>query len=319
MTSVGSGLVTLGETMGLLGSRHVGPLRHADGLTLGVGGAESNVAIGVTRLGGRACWVGRVGDDPIGDLLVNRLAGEQVDVSCVVRDSGAPTSLMVKELRTPHVARVTYYRTNGPGARLQPEDIPHERVAAAQVLHITGITPALSAGAGRTVLTAVEIARAAGVTVSVDVNYRSTLWSPDRARPVLRDLVARADIAFAGDDEADLLGLHGTPAEQAAGLAGLGPGQVVIKLGARGAVASLQGRPAVIPARTVVAVDPVGAGDAFVAGFLADHLRGAPPEAALRTAASCGAFVVQMPGDWEGLPTRAELALLDAAPGTVLR
>ncbi len=312
-------LVTLGETMGLIGTAHVGPLRHAPGLTLGIGGAESNVAIGVARLGGRACWVGRVGDDPVGDLVVSTLAGERVDVGHVVRDPGAPTSLMLKERRTPDVARVVYYRRGGPGSRLEPADVPHERVAAAGLLHVTGITPALGASPAATVLAAVETARGAGVPVSVDVNYRGALWSPQDARPVLSDLVRRADVVFAGDDEADLLGVHGTPAEQARGLCALGPRQAVVKLGARGAVAALDGDVVEVPARPVRAVDPVGAGDAFVAGFLADRLAGAPPEAALSTAACCGAFVVQLLGDWEGLPTRRELAHLDAPPGTVLR
>jgi 2-dehydro-3-deoxygluconokinase len=313
------GLVTVGETMGLLSGTHVGPLRHSSTLTLGIGGAESNVAIGVTRLGGSAGWIGRVGDDPIGDLLLSRLAGEQVDVSHVVRDPDVPTSLMLKETRTPNVARVVYYRKDGPGARLCPDDIPHDRVASARVLHVTGITPALSGSATDAVLAAVDTARASGVTISVDVNYRTALWPPMQARPVLRDLVSRADIAFAGDDEADLLGLHGTPQEQAIALSGLGPRHAVIKLGARGAVAALDGVLTTVPAHPVQAVDPVGAGDAFVAGFLAEHLNGAPSRTALATAASCGAFVVQMPGDWEGLPTRRELAHLDAAPGTVLR
>jgi 2-dehydro-3-deoxygluconokinase len=313
------GLVTVGETMGLLSGTHVGPLRHSSTLTLGIGGAESNVAIGVTRLGGSAGWIGRVGDDPIGDLLLSRLAGEQVDVSHVVRDPDVPTSLMLKETRTPNVARVVYYRKDGPGARLCPDDIPRDLVASARVLHVTGITPALSRSAAQAVQTAVEAARAAGVVVSVDVNYRGALWSPSEARPVLRDLVSRADIAFAGDDEAELLGFHGTPQEQAVALSGLGPRQAVVKLGARGAVAVLDGELATVPAHPVHAVDSVGAGDAFVAGFLAEHLHGAPPATALETAARCGAFVVQMPGDWEGLPNRRELAHLDATPGTVLR
>lgn len=314
-----SGLVTVGETLGLLAAPGIGPLRHAATLTLGVGGAESNVAIGVSRLGGEACWIGRVGADPIGDLVVSRLAGERVDVRHVVRDPVAPTSLMIKEARTPHISRVSYYRTGGPGAQLRPDDLPLDRIATAGVLHVTGITPALSATAAETVRAAVETARTASVPVSVDVNYRSALWSPEQARPVLRDLLAHADIAFAGDDEAELLGLPGLPEEQARDLARLGPRQAVIKLGARGAVAMLDGVLTPVPACPVQAVDPVGAGDAFVAGYLAEFLRGTPPEAALATAARCGAFAVQTSGDWEGMPTRAELGHLDAAPGTVLR
>jgi 2-dehydro-3-deoxygluconokinase len=313
------GLITVGETMGLLSSTSVGLLRTAGSLALGVGGAESNVAIGVARLGGQATWIGRVGDDPIGDLVVSRLAGEGVDTTLVVRDDTAPTSLMLKEQRTPDLSRVVYYRRNGPGSRLRPQDLDEERIAAAQVLHVTGITPALSSSAARTVTTAIAMARDADVTVSLDINYRAALWSPEEARPVLLELVKTADIVFAGDDEAALLGVHGDPPDQAAALAELGPSRVVIKLGARGAVACLDGHAVEVAAHQVSAVDPVGAGDAFVAGFLAEGMAGACGQDALRVGAACGAFVVQVPGDWEGLPTRAELAHLGATPGTVLR
>lgn len=314
-----AGLVTIGETMGLLSSAQVGLLRCASSLTLGVGGAESNVAIGVRRLGGQATWIGRVGNDPIGDLVVSRLAGEGVDTSLVVRDETAPTSLMLKEQRTPGLSRVVYYRQFGAGSRLRPQDLDEGRIGSAQALHVTGITPALSASAAQTVNAAVEMARAAGVTVSLDVNYRAALWSPQQARPVLLDLVRLADIVFAGDDEAELLGIHGDPMIQATSLADLGPSRVVIKLGARGAVASLEGQQVEVPAPRVTAVDSVGAGDAFVAGFLAEQMAGASGESALDVGAACGAFVVQVPGDWEGLPSRTELAHLTAEAGTVLR
>jgi 2-dehydro-3-deoxygluconokinase len=313
------GLVTLGETMGLLTAASVGPLRHARHLDLGIGGAESNVAIGVARLGCPAVWIGRVGTEPIGDLIVATLAGEQVDTSHVVRDPDVPTSLMIKERVTTQVSRVLYYRRGGPGARLEPTDLPEKVIASAGILHLTGITPALSPTAERTVMAATEIARGAGVPVSLDVNYRAALWSPAEAQRTLLRLVKHADILFAGDDEAELLHAHGTPEQQGSTLAELGPHTVVIKLGARGAVARIHGRTITVPAHRVDAVDAVGAGDAFVAGYLSEHLQGADGETALQTATACGAFVVQIPGDWEGMPSRRDLAHLDATAGTVLR
>jgi hypothetical protein len=195
--------------MALLTTAEVGRLRHASALTLGVAGAESNVAIGARRLGCPAAWVGRVGDDELGELVVSRIRAEGVDVEGVVRDPEAPTSLMLKERRTADMVRVLYYRRHGPGSRLRPDDLDPAQVAAAGVLHVTGITPALSDSARATVDHAVELARAAGVPVSFDLNYRSALWPPDRAAAVCRDLAARADIVFAGDDEAELLGLDG--------------------------------------------------------------------------------------------------------------
>jgi 2-dehydro-3-deoxygluconokinase len=305
--------------MALLTTPEVGRLRHAGSLTLGVAGAESNVAIGARRLGSPAAWVGRVGDDELGELVVSRIRAEGVDVGGVVRDPGAPTSLMVKERRTAAMVRVLYYRRHGPGSRLEPGDLDPARVAAAGVLHITGITPALSDSARATVEHAVELAREAQVPVSFDLNYRSALWPPDRAAAVCRDLAARADLVFASDDEAELLGLQGEAADLASGLADLGNGHAVVKLGERGAVAAVDGRVHVVDPVPVQAVDPVGAGDAFVAGYLAETLAGRPVPERLATAAACGAFAVTVPGDWEGLPSRDELAALAHRPGTVQR
>jgi 2-dehydro-3-deoxygluconokinase len=312
-------LLAVGETMALLTAPEVGRLRHASSLTLGVAGAESNVAIGARRLGCPAAWVGRVGDDELGELVVSRIRAEGVDVGGVVRDPGAPTSLMLKERRTSTMVRVLYYRRHGPGARLRPDDLDPAQVQAAGVLHLTGITPALSDSARATVHHAVELARAAGVPVSFDLNYRSALWPPDEAAGVCRDLAGKADVVFAGDDEAELLGLRGDPAGLARGLAGLGSGHAVVKLGDRGAVAFVDGAVHMVQATAVQPVDPVGAGDAFVAGYLAETLAGRPVEERLRTAAACGAFAVTVPGDWEGLPSRDELEALGVRRGTVIR
>jgi 2-dehydro-3-deoxygluconokinase len=146
------------------------------------------------------------------------------------------------------------------------------------------------------------------VPVSVDVNYRGKLWSRFDAAPVLRDLVSRADVVFAGPDEAALFLGDEPPLD---GLAALGATEVMVKDGARGCLALIDGERFELPAPSVTVVDPVGAGDAFVAGYLADRMAGADPGARLRTAIATGAFAVTVPGDCEGLPYRADLA--DAA------
>ena len=312
-------VVTVGETMVLLRAPEVGALRHVHTLAVGVAGAESNLAIGVQRLGLRAAWVGRVGDDEFGRLVLGRIRAEGVDVSTAVADPDVPTSLLVKERRTADAVRVVYYRRDGPGARLRPDDLDEALIRGARLLHVTGITPALSAGARATVRRAVALARDAGTLVSLDLNYRAALWSRADAARELRELTALADLVFAGDDEAALVARGDAPAALAAGLAALGPGVAVVKLGAAGAVAHVDGRPYAVAAVPVRAVDPVGAGDAFVAGYLVEHLAGLAPDACLATAATCGAFAVTVPGDWEGLPSRSELALLGRAAGTVLR
>jgi 2-dehydro-3-deoxygluconokinase len=319
-----AGLVTFGETMGLLSALDTGPLEFARSFGYGIGGAESNVAIGVSRLGSDATWFGRVGADATGDLVERRLRAEEVR-TLAIRDGGF-TGMMVKHRRFGSSLQVDYHRAGSAGSRLAPADVPAELVAGAAVLHVTGITPALSASAAAAVLHAVELARAGGATVSVDVNYRSKLWSREAAGPVLRDLVARADLVFAGVEEAELvLGADGAStagrdaAELAEALAQLGPTQTVIKDGARGCTAVVDGVRHRLPALPVTAVDPTGAGDAFVAGYLAEHLSGGTAEQRLRTAISAGAFAVTVPGDCEGLPRRADLAALTRSEEDIVR
>lgn len=313
------GLITLGETLVLLSAREVGPLRHAHGLRLGIGGAESNVAIGVRRLGVPATWIGRVGDDELGLLVLRTLRAEGVDVRHAIRDPRVPTSLMFKERRTAATSRVTYYRTDGPGARLIPGDLPEAEIRAAGVLHLSGITLALSSSARATARAAAEVARAAGVPVSVDVNHRATLWTADEARREILDLCALADHLFVGEGEAHELGLAGTPEDLARDLQARGPETVIVKRGGDGALALVGDELLPVAPVPVESVDPVGAGDAFAAGYLAELLLGRPPAERLATAAVCGAYAVTVAGDWEGLPERADLRLLGNGHGSVVR
>ena len=300
-----TGLFTFGETMGLIAADGIGPLAHARGFGFGIGGAESNVAVGVARLGGEATWLGRVGPDSTGDLIAARLTAAGVR-TLALRDE-AFTGLMVRYRRSGAFAHVDYHRAGSAGSRLTPADIPAAELTGAEILHVTGITPALSESARAAVFQSIETAKAAGVTVSVDVNYRSKLWSRFDAAPVLRDLVSRADVAFAGPDEA---ALFVDPADALGEMAKLGPAEVVIKDGARGCSALIDGELHHVAAIEVTVIDPVGAGDAFVAGYLADRLAGAAAQQCLRTAIAAGAFAVTVPGDCESLPDRSELAAL---------
>ncbi|WP_328786999.1 sugar kinase [Streptomyces sp. NBC_00273] len=310
-------LVTLGETMAVLAADRPGPLASGTSLRLGFAGAEATVAIGVSRLGHAASWTGRVGADSAGTMILDGLRGEAVDVTRARVDDTAPTGLMLRERRTPDHTRVTYYRRGLAGARLDPEDIDPELVARARVLHVTGITPALGDGPRAAVRRAVDLARTVGVTVSLDLNYRARLWNREEAAAELTHLVTLADIVFAGPDEASLVVPEADdPATMARTLLDLGPREAVLKLGARGAVAVTHGGEAVQDIVPVTPVDPIGAGDAFVAGYLAGLLDGSDLPGRLLLAATCGAFAVASPGDWEGLPRRAELDLLHGADVT---
>lgn len=324
-SSGSAGVVTLGESMAALGSLTPGPLRHASHLGLSIAGAESNVAIGVRRLGHPSAWIGRVGADEFGALVLERLRAEQVELTGARIDPDAPTGLLIKEQRTHDVTRVQYYRAGSAGSRLCPEDIgaPAARrlIADAAVLHLTGITPLLSPSAAEAVRHAVGLAAGAGVPVSLDVNHRTALGSPERLRELLRPLLPQVGLLFAGEEELLLLAGTDQEAEAVRLLSAEGPegGELVVKRGAHGA--TVHGPDGVLhrPAVPVRAVDPVGAGDAFVAGYLTGLLDGSPIRERLRLGCLTGAFAVSVAGDWSGLPTRDELRLLDAAPGTTLR
>jgi 2-dehydro-3-deoxygluconokinase len=279
-------------------------------MTFGMGGSESNVAIGVRRLGHEATWIGRVGADPPGELILRELRAEQVHAIAVTDPS--PTGLMMRWRPSGAHGRVTYYRRDSAGSHLSAADIPAEVVRGAAVLHVTGITLALGPGPADAIAHAVDVARAGGLTVSFDLNYRSALWSPDQAAPALKAAVRRADVVFAGELEAEIVTATADPLQAALALEALGPTQVVIKRGAEGCLARIDGATIEQPAPAVTAVDTVGAGDACVAGYLSELMSGAEPAVRLRTAAAAGAFAVTVPGDWEGLPDRRSLELLEA-------
>jgi 2-dehydro-3-deoxygluconokinase len=314
----GPDVATLGESMVSL--RTGTALRLGGTLTMTMAGAESNVAIGLARLGHTVRWGGRVGADEVGAFILRTLRAESVAVDSVVVDLDRPTGLMLAERRVADVTRVSYYRTGSAGSALAVTDAVACLAEVPRILHLTGITPALSASAAEAVTAAVDLARAAGVLVSVDVNYRSRLWPPGQARPVLSELVRRADIVIASEDELGLVVSRPEDEAAAAGqLSDCGVCRLVIKRGARGATLWQDGRSHTAPAIPVTVRDTIGAGDAFTAGYLSGVLDGIPPAAALHRGTATAAFAVGAVGDWEGLPTRDELVLLSAESGATLR
>jgi len=303
-------VLTLGESMVLLLAEQPGPMREATTFRRYIAGAESNLAIGLSRLGQTAGWFSRVGDDEFGRAIVFRIRGEGVDTSHVLSDPSAPTGLVIRERREVGPIEQVYYRRGSAASRLAPSDLDAAYLGNARFLHLTGITPALSESCRETVFAAAEMAHAAGVKVVLDPNYRSKLWAPAQFREVLRSLASRCDILLPGMDEALLLTGQSDPEMAARELVGLGPELVVIKLGASGALA-LDGNGQVTRAPAVRIeriVDPVGAGDAFAAGLLTGLLRDFPLQNALALANRCGALAMLSPGDMEALPTWSEVA-----------
>ncbi|MDN3935267.1 sugar kinase [Arthrobacter sp. YD4] len=330
-------LLTLGEAMVSL--RSAGPLSAGGSLGMHVAGAESNVAVGVARLGHRVAWAGVVGADPHGEFILRGLRGEGIDVRHRVEDTRG-TGVMFLERRTADISRAFYYRAGSAGSTLNRHDVDRAFAASPRALHLTGITPALSPDARRAVEYAAARGAAEGLAVSLDVNYRAKLWSRDEARAVLTPLARHAAVLIASDDELDLVADGGErhrrgtgvtaavpvagaaaqsagaerEAAMAAELLGRGVLDVVVKRGAAGAgVYTAAGR-LEAPAVPVTSIDTVGAGDAFTAGYLSALLEGLGTAERLRRGTLAGAFAVSSAGDCEGLPTAAELALLGAVP-----
>ncbi|HEY8789922.1 MAG TPA: sugar kinase [Actinopolymorphaceae bacterium] len=309
-------VVTVGETMALVAFNDTGPVRVGSTGRLSIGGAESNVAIGLARLGHRSAWIGRVGDDAMGRLIESTLRGEGVDVSGVTHDPDVATGAMLREHRSFDRFRVDYYRKGLAGSRLAPEHLDPALVGSASIVHVTGISPAVSPTAGAAALRAMELAHRVGATVSFDVNHRSALWSSAQATSVLTDFTEASDIVFAGPEEAELVAGVEPGSVGVEGLVELlaqhGAQEVVIKNGVAGATGWLRDGDELVsvPARAVTCIDPVGAGDAFVAGYLSARLDGLGLAERLDRGTICGAFAVSVSGDWEGAPRRAELGFL---------
>ncbi len=312
-------VLTFGES--LVSLRSAGPLASGTTFRMHVAGAESNVAVALARLGHSVSWVGRLGGDELGAFTLRELRAEGVRVDGVRVDPDRPTGLMLLENRTADLVRVRYYRSGSAGSLLSIEDLRGPLASGARIVHVTGITPALSGAALAATRHAVHHAHAAGIPVCLDVNHRSRLWSRGRARDALHPLAALASLVVASEDELDLVGAPGLAGEAViADLLDRGVALVLVKRGAAGARAYTPGGMVHADAVPVTAVDTVGAGDAFTAGFLSGRLDGLDLAGCLRRAVTLGAFAVSVRGDWEGLPRRDELSLLaDHGPGGAVR
>jgi 2-dehydro-3-deoxygluconokinase len=295
-------VVALGETM-LSVVASDAPLAEASSFHVTHGGAESNVCVGLVRCGVRAAWVSSLGDDPAGERVLGALGREGVDLRWARRDADRQTGLMLRDT----AGTVRYYRTGSAASAMSPSDLDAVPVERARAVFVSAITAMIGADPCRAALELLR--RARGLRV-VDVNLRPRLWGSDRANELVAPLVGAADIVLGGEHELQVFapGIEGR--DLAAGIKGLGPGEVVIKRGSRGAcVLDAVGRwveHAPPPRRDV---DPVGAGDAFDAGYLAVRLSGGSVERAVAVGAECGAMVAGAVGDTEGFPGRGSISL----------
>ncbi|MFK0156023.1 sugar kinase [Streptomyces sp. NPDC090493] len=306
-------VVCLGETMAALAPDPPRSLADAGQLRLSVAGAESNVAMYLADHGVPVHWLSAVGDDPLGRRVCAAVAVAGVDVTRVRTDPHRPTGLLLKD-PGPAGTRVHYYRAGSAASALGPGLLDGEPLRSAALLHLTGITPALSGSCRALVTRALDTPAAERpYAVSFDVNHRAALWPDGTAPTVLRDLADRADIVLVGLDEAQRLwGADLT----VRGVRDLLPGPriLVVKDGARAATALTGQGACTVPALRTAVVEPVGAGDAFAAGFLAGLLRAEPLPRALRLGHLTAVSALRVTGDHGPLPEAVDIDRLLELP-----
>jgi 2-dehydro-3-deoxygluconokinase len=298
-------VLTVGETMALLDPLEDGELRLGTTLTLRFAGAESNFAIALARLGVDVAWVSRLGRDSFGDMILEGIAREGVDTRWVQRDE-RPTGLFCK-WRSDGRTRVTYRRAGSAAAALRVGDVPDEALEGVEVVHLTGITMAISASARELVVDVAARARERGATVVFDPNFRPALPdTPQAAADRQRAVLEHVDWYLCGEDEAALLWAR----EEI-------PVPSVLRVGARGAIVDGVEVP---PPRAVSLLDEVGAGDAFAAGFVYGLLRGWDPPECAGAGNVIAAGALAGTGDWETLPLLEDVRdELECAQQTVRR
>ncbi len=307
-------VITFGEAMMMLVADRPGPIEHAQAFYKRTAGAETNVAIGLARLGLKVGWASRLGDDSVGRYLLSEMQGEGIDCSHVASDPTQRTAMQFKGRVTDGSdPPVEYHRKGSAASQMQLSDIDAAWLCNARHLHSTGVFAAISDNCYQVSRQTMALMREAGKTISFDPNLRPTLWgSTERMREGINALAFAADWVFPGIEEGRLLTGHQTPEAIASFYRDHGARLVVIKLGADGAYfdsGDEQDYVAGFPVKTVV--DTVGAGDGFAVGVISALLEGQPVRRAVERGAWIGARAVQVLGDTEGLPTRKELEEAD--------
>ncbi|WP_433695222.1 sugar kinase [Paraburkholderia phenoliruptrix] len=324
MTHQGTALdiITYGEAMAMFVAAETGPLAGVGQFRKRIAGADLNVAIGLARLGFKVGWMSRVGNDSFGQYVRDTLTREGIDQRCVSTDERYPTGFQLKS-KTDDGSdpAVEYFRRGSAASHLSVADYSADYVLPARHLHLTGVAPAISASSRELAFHLAREMRAAGKTISFDPNLRPTLW-PSRAAMVegLNALAALADWVLPGIGEGEILTGYTRPDDIAGFYLERGARGVIVKLGAAGAYfRTADGAAAMIPGQPVAnVVDTVGAGDGFAVGVISALLEGKPLAAAVARGNRIGALAIQVIGDSEGLPSRAELDALErAGPASV--
>lgn len=307
-------VITIGEAMAMFVASETGDLADAGQFIKRAAGAELNVATGLARLGLQVCWVSRVGDDSFGRFILNTLRKENISTAGVTLDGRYATGFQLKskaENGTDPI--VEYFRKGSAASHLSTDDFHAALFNEARHLHLSGVAAALSASSYALLEHAAQSMKAQGKTISFDPNLRPVLWKSEAEMvEKLNRLAFQADWVLPGLKEGMILTGENTPERIADFYLQRGVKAVVIKTGADGAwfktASGEQG--AVAPVKVENVVDTVGAGDGFAVGVISALLEGKTLPEAVRRGNAIGALAIQVPGDSEGLPTRAELGAL---------
>ena len=305
----------LGETMVSFIPADGSGLDDTGRLGLDIAGAESNVAVYLADHGVDARWVSRVGDDAFGRRVLERVRAAGVDVSGVRTDPARPTGLLFKDPArgAGGGTRVSYYRHGSAASAMGPYVLDEKAMRTADVWHFTGITPALSASCRHLVEAALTGGGTGRPTVSFDVNHRPAVWR-EAPGDLLRRLAQAADIVFVGLDEAQALWGDGVREPEDVRALLSSPRILVVKDAENAATAYFGQTRTCVPSLTVEVVEPVGAGDAFAAGFLAGLLRGENAERCLRLGHLTAVSALTVTGDHGPLPAPEEIDRLLGLP-----
>lgn len=296
-------IVCFGEPLVEFNAEAVGGPRAGALYSVGFGGDSSNFAIAAARLGGDSGYLSRVGADRFGQMLLELWRIEGVDASHVVIDSDHSTGLYFI-VRDGTAAEFVYRRTGSAAAQLSPGDVPTRWVEDARLLHVTGITQAISRQACDAVFHTVDRAREAGTMVTYDPNIRPKLWPLHEARAVCRYTASMCDVVLPNLEEGRLLTGREDPRSIVMELLELGASLAVLKMGSAGAVVGSADAYVRIPAVQVRALDPTGAGDTFNAAFAVATVEGRSPAAAAMFGSAAASHVVQGLGAVNSVPQR---------------
>ncbi len=296
-----------------LGEAMVEFVRQPDGRTFrqGFGGDTSNAAIAAARHGAAVGYVTAVGDDRFGTDLIGLWQAEGIATDSVKRSQNAATGIYFVD-PDPAARQFTYFRSGSAASRMVPADLNLQNLATAEILHISGITLAVSESLSQTAIEAAQQIRSHGGSVSLDTNLRLQLWTAEQALASLTTAMHLSHIVFTSiDDQLSLTG-QDDPASIADRMHLLGPEIVIVTLGGDGAYLSVSGKGHAIPSAPTDPVDSTGAGDTFAGAFLAWWLETSDPRLAATMASIAAAATVSAMGAVDAIPDRAAV-LAEAA------